>query len=255
MTNAPTSGGRSWVDDLEAEELLKGIEVAIVVKQTMVVQQTERCDPRVDGRAHDSTPPAQRPIVERGGQGQVHAARGEHFEPQKPRPDLSKSAFVPKPLQDLAQDDVEESQPLTIDFSIQPLRLGRPGTIEVVDPDRAVDDDHRSRSGPSPRGSHGSEITAPPDLAAQGPDAALPMDLAEETKPRLNGGALGAEPSGLHGRLHEPVVDDDVRPHVTPRAKCVDNSTLCVLANLPTEEVLVVDVLYAYLNPKIRYSS
>ncbi len=105
--------------DLQPENILERVEVAIAVQQSVRVLETERRDEAVDGLADRSPAGTQAAKVSRG--------------------------RLRDPLEHLAHSQVEQPQTLAIRLAIEPLDFGCADAAQVVDPDPGVDRDADTR--------------------------------------------------------------------------------------------------------------
>ena len=153
------------MDDGEAEELLEGIEVPVAVNQGVLLAKAERRDETVDGLAHRAPAAPQSSIVACRLSGQRDTSRLEDLQLGELAFNISRGQVVADTLQQLAEDDVCQSKALVLEFSVQPVRLRVPNTLEVVYPDGGVDDDHAPLLHNPPEAGH-IEITVPGDLAS-----------------------------------------------------------------------------------------
>jgi hypothetical protein len=55
---------------------------------------------------------------------------------------IGSSGFIPNALEHFAENEVGDSKTLALELCVEPIRLGISNTTEVVDPDRAIDDEH-----------------------------------------------------------------------------------------------------------------
>ena len=130
------------MDNGELEKSFEGVEVSIAVQQCVLFTQAERGDQAVYRLPYGVTATPKSTIVAGRLSCQREAARFEHLEFRQLFLNLFGREVVANALQYLAQDDVGESKALAVEFGIQPIRLRILGTLEVVDPNGAVDNNH-----------------------------------------------------------------------------------------------------------------
>ena len=148
----------------EPEKRLERIEVSIAMQECVPFTQTERRNQAVDGLSHRVTAVPKSAIVAGRLSRQRNAARLEHLELCQLLLNLIGGQLVADTLQHLAEDEIDQSKSLALEFGVQPVGLGILRALEVVDPHRAVDDNH-----PLPGQSletRDVEIPIPGDLAA-----------------------------------------------------------------------------------------
>lgn len=73
---------------------------------------------------------------------EILAAHGEDLEFPELPVQLRRLCLSSDSLQDLAQNDIRERKPLPLQVRIKPFRVGGVCTLEVVDPDRGIDNNH-----------------------------------------------------------------------------------------------------------------
>ena len=66
----------------------------------------------------------------------------EHVQLEQLAFDLVRHGLIANTLQDFAENQVDNRQTLAVEFHMKPIGFGIRDALEVVDPDRGVDDDH-----------------------------------------------------------------------------------------------------------------
>ncbi len=132
------------MDDVQAEDILERIEIPIRVEQCVAMTQAEGGDQTIDRLSDRVAVLAQQPIVLRGRDGELYATGLEHFEAPELAEYTIRVLVAREPLKDFAHHQVEEAEPLTRRLPIEPVGLRRRNSVQVIDPDGRIDDDHRS---------------------------------------------------------------------------------------------------------------
>ncbi len=130
------------MNDLQSEDVLEGVEIAIAVEQRMRVLETERRDEAIDCLPDGPPASAQAAIVSRSRLRESDAAGVEDLETAKCAKDSSGGGIGRDALEHLAHRQVEQPQTAALRLSIEPLDFGCADAVQVVDPDRRVDDHH-----------------------------------------------------------------------------------------------------------------
>src|SRR5216684_9279099 len=133
---------RLGVDDGQTQPLLKSLEIPVAMKQGVPLTQAERRDQAVDSFPNGVAAASKGSIVSRGVASQRHASCREHLQLQQLLFSRLRRRFVAEALQHFAQDDVGQPQTLPVELPAQPRRLRVSRALQIVDPDRGVDDDH-----------------------------------------------------------------------------------------------------------------
>jgi hypothetical protein len=128
--------------DRELKELFEGIEISIAVKQLMPFTNAERRDETVDRLPYGATSAAQHTIVSGSVPREIDATRLEYLQLQQQLLDIDSRTLIPHALQDLAQDDVYETQPSPTKLLIKPIRFRSAAASEIVDPNGRIDNHH-----------------------------------------------------------------------------------------------------------------
>ena len=219
------------MDDAKTQLRFKGVKVPIAVEQRVVANQAERRDEAINGLAYRQTARPQVSIVVSRGEREGDGARLEYFEVPEVPEYATCLRFGADALKHFAEDQIRQAQTLARQLSIQPLGLGRGGTVQVVDPDRRVDDDHGLTVCREAIRTALIEITFPVDASAEPSDVGLRLRLDEQAQRRLDHVPLRLATAGAHRRSHQLIVDLDVRAHRQP-SQCVmmNDSYTCVKA-------------------------
>jgi hypothetical protein len=130
--------------DHESKELLEGLEIAVAVQEHVTFAKAERGDEAVNRLANGSPAGAKVAIVARRSGGELDSAGLEDLEFAEVAQHSGGLVLRREPLEDLAEHEIEKPHRLTLDLSVEPVRLRGRRAVEVVDPDRGVDDDHES---------------------------------------------------------------------------------------------------------------
>ena len=112
------------------------------MQKGMTFDQAKGCDQAIDGLPNRKTPRSKRPVVLCGRDGQILASRGEYLELRQVTPDTRKMRISLNPLQDLAQDEIGQSEALLIQFPIKPIRVRIRRSPQVFDPDSGIHNSH-----------------------------------------------------------------------------------------------------------------
>lgn len=78
-----------------------------------------------------------------GRDGQIFGSRGEYLELRQVTPDTREMGISLNSLQDFAQDEIGQSEALSIEFSIKPVGVRISHSPQVVDPDSRIHNSHR----------------------------------------------------------------------------------------------------------------
>jgi hypothetical protein len=138
------------VNNRELKKSFERIEISIAVQQRVLLANTERRDQTVNRLPDSMAAAPQRPIVSRCLRCQVHTAF-EHFQLEELALDILRSELTTNALEDFAEDHIRESKTLLIELRMEPLGLGIRSALEVIDPNRGVDDYHASYCADRPR--------------------------------------------------------------------------------------------------------
>jgi len=126
----------------QAQQLLKGVKIAIMVEQGMLTGKAEGGDETINRPAHSQSPSAKPTVISGGGDRKLRAPSRENLKLQELAADLRKPPLTPNTLQDFAEDQIREAQPLASHLHLQPSNLGCTGSLQVIHPDCGIDDDH-----------------------------------------------------------------------------------------------------------------
>jgi hypothetical protein len=204
------------VDDLKTEVLLKGVKVAVAVKQGMAVQEAKACDEAVNCLADGMAAPSEETIVLRGNYREFFASGWKDGEPGEFAPDTPEGGFLPDALQDCAQDEVGKSERLSLELAVEPVGVWIHCSAEVVDPDSGVDDGHGSELFLRAAQAGFFQVALPPYFAAKAAEGCLGMGLHKKSQSGVDNGSLGASASAAHCLMDELIVDFDVGSHGFP---------------------------------------
>ena len=200
------------MNDGQAEQFLERIEVAVTMQKRVLLFDAKRGDQDIDGLSRGLSALAQGAIVRCGLDRQRLAHPLKDGELAKLGDDQRGRLLIANPLENLGQNDRREAQPVLIELRFELIGLGVLEAVDVVDPDRRVDDDHwRLLAGAlDPRG---TQVAVPGDLAAQAAQPALAAGLDQQPQRFFDDAALGGRLVAGHGLLHQVVIDVDIGPH------------------------------------------
>ncbi len=207
---------------------LERVEIAIAMKERMIVPDAERRDHCVDRLAHRHAACPQEAIV---------SCRGDRYFPPDHRPEFKpvKQPACPvefglgaKTLQDFRQNEVSDQQPFGSEQPVKQIGFGSAVAVEVIDPNRGVRHDH---GGQSPVAPHSLEVAFPLKLASIAPDRFLALERDQHLESALDRFALGLRSRRAHRTFHQGVIDYDIgphRPHVVCMLRQFDTHHNCV---------------------------
>ncbi len=119
-------------------------EIAIVMQERMATLDAEGPDQDIDRFAHRHALAAQEAIVGRRADGQIGAGQRNEIKSAHRLLDLIRLAVRPQPLKNLAKDEIADKQALPPDKPTQRSHLIREVIVEMIHPDRGIDQDHRA---------------------------------------------------------------------------------------------------------------
>lgn len=120
------------------------VEVPIVVQQGVALVDAESADDQVHGLAHGNPAGAQGPVIRCRPRGAIGVQQGHDFEAAERALDPGSLGIATQALQHLQQDQVTDQDQFPADDLPQENDASGAAIVEVVDPDRTVDDDHRA---------------------------------------------------------------------------------------------------------------
>jgi len=132
---------------MQSEQLLERIEVAVAVQERMTLPEAERGDQAVNRFANGATLRTESAVVACSRCREIDATCLEDRETPKIAEHASGFLIGREPLENLTDHEVDQSERLSHELLIEPLRLWCRDVVEVVDPDRRINDDHRIRDG------------------------------------------------------------------------------------------------------------
>lgn len=194
------------------------VEITIVVQKFVVVHQAAGADQHVDGLANGDAATAESSIIRGGLQRDVATS---HFQELKRLEQVHCSlgvAFGGEALQQFGEDQVSDGQHSLAEQRVQQAGLRCGQSVEVIDPDGGVDDDHFRSS----VATHCVQIAGPLQLAACAADPLLTLQLDHQAQAVFDRFAFGPGTAQLHCFCDQMVVDDDVRTH------CRRASVMCM---------------------------
>src|SRR5579859_5186935 len=119
-----------------------GIEIPIGVQKRMTIFDAKRRDKEIDRLADRNALTPQKAIVRSGFAGQVRRYQGDNIEAPERLFDRRGFAVGPKALQYLAEYQVADEQRRETDQAPQGSDLSGLPIIQMIDPDRRIDQDH-----------------------------------------------------------------------------------------------------------------
>jgi hypothetical protein len=155
----------------------------------MPVKEAKRGNQTVDRLADGAPPPAEVPEISGSFDGQLLAASFENLELTKFAQHSCKCILISDTLKSLAENQVRQSKPLPTELAIKVIGLFVPQTPQIVDPNRGINDDHRSLLCKS-RETRLVEISIPMDLASKPPNGGLRPSLNQKAQSFLDCGPL-----------------------------------------------------------------
>jgi hypothetical protein len=218
------------MDDTEVEVLLKGVEVAVVVEQDVALAQAEGGVEAVHGAAHRDAEGAEVAEVLGCGDCQFGVDILKDVEPAEGASNPGQIPMIPYASQDLTEDERGDGNALSVARLLHPDDLGGGISIEVLNEDGGIGDDHDQASGSDERGRLGMNGASANfagrlsvdlggidvfagDLSEEAEKFFLTLDIEYEAKGSFHGCLLGGCAGGGHGLAHELVVDVDVGAH------------------------------------------
>jgi hypothetical protein len=96
----------------------------------------------VDRLANSMSVTAKRPIVKRRLTGQISTAPFEHLKLEQLTLHGLRRTVVPNALEHLTEDQIGETETLSVQLGVHPLGLWIRDAAKVIDPDGGVDDHH-----------------------------------------------------------------------------------------------------------------
>src|SRR5581483_6226361 len=182
------------------------------MQQRVPTENAKRGDEYVDRLADRDTSSPQRAVITDAAQRDIFA---QHVFIGKRRHQPAGPAEVCRSIetaQHLTPDQVAGKQIFVAEQRLKQVGFGRRRTVEVIDPYRAVDEQH------SPQDSTFAalgEIAAPPKLAAKAANLLLFLQAHEELQAPVNDRSLGLQSGELYGAAHEPLIEMNVGSHST----------------------------------------
>src|SRR5438067_8939181 len=115
------------------------------MEQHVAARNAERPDDDIDRLADRMAPASQQAVIRRRLHSQFGVKQRNGLELPQPTLDQSRFPFGSQPLQDLAQDQITDKQRYRRDQFPQPADGFRRDVVQVIDPNRAIDEDHGVR--------------------------------------------------------------------------------------------------------------
>jgi hypothetical protein len=151
----------------------------------MPVTEAKRGNQTVDRLADGTSPPAEVPEISGGFDAQLLATSFENLELTKFAQHSWKCILISETLQSLAENQVCQSKALPTDLAIKVFGFFVLQTAQIVDPNRGVNDDHRSLLCKA-RETRLVEISIPVDLASKPPNGGLRPSLNQKAQSFLD---------------------------------------------------------------------
>lgn len=121
------------------------------MQQRVLLTYAKRGDQTIDRFPHRMAAASQHAIVPRGFPRQVDAACFEQFQLKQLALDIFRRELIPDALQHFAENHIGQPETLAIELRMDPICLGIPDALEVIDPDSGVDDHHAGYFATRPR--------------------------------------------------------------------------------------------------------
>ena len=128
--------------DLQAEELLEQVEVAIAVQEDVIFANAVRRDQEINRLPHRMTTLPQMSIMASRIDRQRDIMHFDDFELHQLRLNDRGLTIVAQSAQHFSQDQSGQSDAIMVETKVEPLRFGIRLAIEEIDPDGRVDNDH-----------------------------------------------------------------------------------------------------------------
>jgi hypothetical protein len=155
----------------------------------MPVTEAKRGNQTVDRLANGASPPAEVSEISGGLDGQLLTTSFEDLELTKFAEHSSKCILISDTLKSLPENQICQSKALPTELAIKVIGLFVPQTAQIVDPNRGINDDHRSLLCKS-RETRLVEISIPRDLASKPPNGGLRPSLNQKAQSFLDCGPL-----------------------------------------------------------------
>src|SRR5579885_245181 len=139
---APSEPMSSAFYHAQAEMALKRVEIAVAMKQLVMVDDTKARDQRVDCLAHGDAALSEDSKVLCGGDGGVPPANPDPWQLIQFPARAMKVQVRAEALQDFGQDEIAEQRPLSGQQAIQQIGFAARPPVKVIDPDGAIYQDH-----------------------------------------------------------------------------------------------------------------
>src|SRR5579875_1412100 len=133
---------RSAFNHLQSKMALERVEVPVGVKQRVTVLNAKCRYERIDRRPHGDASSAQEAIIPRRADRNLTAAHGAKFERLKVAERAGGVRFGAQPLQHLSENQIADQQDFPVHQAIEQIGGGAALAVEVVDPDRRIDQGH-----------------------------------------------------------------------------------------------------------------
>src|SRR5262249_20308313 len=127
------------------------IEVAIAVKQRVMIGDAACRDQRIDGLAHRNAAATQVAMVACRLQRDLEPTVVDYLKPAEEAPGKIEVSFRCETLQHFRQDEIADADDLGAEEPVEPVGFGCDPAAKKVDPDAGVDEDHRLPAMPSYR--------------------------------------------------------------------------------------------------------
>jgi hypothetical protein len=130
------------VDDRQLEKSLERIKISISMEQRVLLPDTKCGDETIDRLPHGVATAPERAIVPRRLPRQVDTPCFEYRQLEQLAFHIFRGELIADALQQFAKNDVGQPETLAIEFRMNPIRLGIPDALQVIDPDGRIDDHH-----------------------------------------------------------------------------------------------------------------
>lgn len=126
----------------QAEQLLEWFEVAVAVQERMTVAETECRDETVNGLANGASLRSESAVIPGRSHSELNTTSLEDFEASQILQHANGFFIGRETLQDLAEHQVEQAKRLPGELLVQPIRLACRDSVEVINPNGGVNDNH-----------------------------------------------------------------------------------------------------------------
>ena len=196
--------------------LLEWLKIPVSMQQRVTTQNAKARDKNIYRLANGDASPPQGPVVRYAAFGDcstkhLFICEGSH---QTPRPPIVRLDV--EPSQYFRENDVAGQEQLASKQIVEKIGFSARRSVEVVNPDGAVDQHHREVDLTPPSG---VEIASPTQLSSVASYAFLFLEADKHLKAFMNDLTFGFEGRKPFGATHQAFIDVDIRSH--SRLGCV----------------------------------